>query len=60
MQLCIIYLLPVRRQENKVFSAPFAVENTRFQYCYMLQPLLLLSLLLTVICICHRVVVIIA
>jgi hypothetical protein len=30
MQLCIFYLLTVRRQENKVFSAAFAAENTRF------------------------------
>jgi hypothetical protein len=31
MQLCIVYLLTVRRQENKVFSAAFfAAENTRF------------------------------
>jgi hypothetical protein len=30
MQLCIFYLLIVRRQENKVFSAAFAAENTRF------------------------------
>jgi hypothetical protein len=29
MQLCIFYLLTVRRQENKVFSAAFAAENTR-------------------------------
>jgi hypothetical protein len=29
MQLCIFYLLTVRRQENKVFSAAFA-ENTSF------------------------------
>jgi hypothetical protein len=30
MQLCIFYLLTVRRQENKVFSAAFAAENTSF------------------------------
>jgi hypothetical protein len=30
MQLCIFYLLTVRRQENKVFSAAFAAEDTSF------------------------------
>jgi hypothetical protein len=30
MQLCIFHLLTVRRQENKVFSAAFAAENTSF------------------------------
>jgi hypothetical protein len=30
MQLCIFYLLTVRRQENKVFSAAFAAENMSF------------------------------
>jgi hypothetical protein len=30
MQLCIFYLLTVRRQENKVSSAAFAAENTSF------------------------------
>jgi hypothetical protein len=30
MQLCIFYLLTVRRKgENKVFSAAFAAENTK-------------------------------
>jgi hypothetical protein len=30
MQLWIFHLLTVRRQENKVFSAAFAAENTSF------------------------------
>jgi hypothetical protein len=30
MLLCIFYLLTVRRQKNKVFSAAFAAEITSF------------------------------
>jgi hypothetical protein len=35
MQVCIFYLFTVRWQENKVFSAPFTAENTRFSNAAM-------------------------